>query len=276
MSPQPVPSFDPRRYPGPRPTGPTLVLDGACWALALTADPARPWLPPGSAPPSPAGDAPSSLRWSLAYGANASPARLVAKGLDRRGAVLLPARITGWAPAFEHRMTSYGAVPVTLVPLPGAMTATWVLGVSAQDTAVLDASEGRAPGDSGVPADAEVARLPGPRPADGHAPPRGTYRLGRIGEVVVAGRFRLLDALAYLPGPSTRIQVDAAGTPRCWPAHDQAAARRHLDAGGDWSPAPHVAAPVEGEWPVSHLLSAGRHRWSAGSTEMERSSTTRL
>ena len=256
MSPLPVPPFDPRRYPGPRPTGPTLVLDGAGWGLALTDDPQRPWLPPRSAPPCTARDAPADLRWSLAYGANASPARLVAKGLDRRGAVLLPARITGWAPAFEQRLTSYGAVPVTLVPLPGEVTSTWVLGVTDQDTAVLDASEGRAPGDGGVDGDPAVATVPGPRPADGHTPPRGSYQLGQVGEVVVAGRFRLPDALAYLPGPDTRIQVDAAGRPRCWPAVAQRSARDHVAAGrasravGDL---PGIV-PARGPWPTTPLV----------------------
>ncbi|TVP65282.1 MAG: hypothetical protein EA340_12705 [Nitriliruptor sp.] len=239
-----MPPFDPGSYPGPRAAGPTLVLNGACWGLALTGDPRRPWLPPRSASPCTARDAPADLRWSLAYGANASPARLVAKGLDRRGAVLLPARITGWAPAFEQRLTTYGAVPVTLVPLPGRVTSTWVLGVNEEDTGLLDASEGRAAATStGLP-------------VDGHTPTPGTYQLGGIGQAVVAGRFRLPNALAYLPGPATRIQVHERGW-RTWPADDQHAARRHLDAGGPWAPAPRVAVPVEGEWPGQQLLALG-------------------
>lgn len=243
LDPQPVPPFDPGSYPGPRAAGPTLVLEGDRRGLALTDDPARPWLPPRAVPPCTPRDAPAELRWSLAYGANASPGRLVAKGLDRQGAVLLPARITGWAAAFEQRTTGYGAVPVTLVPVPGRVMATWVLGVTREDTVVLDASEGRAGARDELP-------------ADGHSPPRGTYRLGQVGEVVVAGRFRLPDALAYLPGPLTRIQVDGAGRPRCWPEVAQRSARAHVAAGrasrvvGDLPGMVTVAGP----WPPTPLV----------------------
>ncbi len=247
-----MPAFDPASYPGPRPCGPVLVLDGACWSLALTRDPRRPWRAPGGAPACAASSGADRLRWSVAYGANASPPRLVAKGLDRRGAVLLPARVRGWVPAFEQRTTSYGAVPLTLVRASAPrVTATWVLGLTEPDTGVLDRSEGRAAVDGTAP-------VADPTPADGHTPPTGTYRLCGIGEVVVAERFVLRGALAYLPGPSTRIQIDDAGAPRCWPEVGQRQARAHLDAGG---PSRRVgalrdAAPIVGAWPETPLQRA--------------------
>src|SRR5690606_38322861 len=141
--------------------------------------------------------------WVVAYGSNASPGRLVDKRLDRRGAWLLPAEVRGWVAAFEHRHTGYGSVPLTLVPEAGARLDTWVLGVHVDDLPTLDRSEGRLAGDASGAAG-------GPARDDARQAPPGAYRLGSVGEVVVAGRWRLPDGLAYLPGPRTRVQVTAA------------------------------------------------------------------
>jgi hypothetical protein len=69
----------------------------------------------------------------------------------------------------------------------------------------------------------------------------------------VLGRWVLADGLAYLPGPSARVQVDAHGGWRTWPASDQRAAGRHVDSGGPARPAPVPADVVEGPWPPTPL-----------------------
>jgi hypothetical protein len=243
-----VPRFDPRSYPGPRPAGPVLVYDGE----VATLDPGV-WLDDGlpahaaspAGAPAPVLDPAAPVRFSVAYGSNASPARLHDKGLDVDGAVLLPARMSGYVPAFEARRTGYGAVPLTLVPEPGAVTDTWVLGLPPSATALLDRTEGRVPGHTPERVLAEET--------DGPFAPPGTYQLGRVGEVVVAGRWRLEDALAYLPGRATRIQCDLRGRWRRWPEVDQTAALAHLQRGGPSRPAPPVAAPVFGPWPPTPL-----------------------
>ncbi len=252
-------AFDPATYPGPRPGGPVLVHRGAVHALALRHDATCPdrLAPPDGFPPALSGPA-SAWRWSVAYGANASPSRLIAKGLDVDGAVLLPAEVTGWVPAFEQRLTAYGSVPLTLVPVEGARIETYVLGLPSGSTGVLDRSEGRV--DGGGPA---VRPGTGPhpgssRPADGHVAPPGTYVLGAIGEVVVAGRWVLPDALAYLPGGATRIQIDADGAPRTWPDDDQAAARAHVTAGGPSRPVAPPGIPIAGPWPTTPLVALDR------------------
>ena len=228
------PRFDPASYPGQRPAGPVLVTDDA--EIEVSVAGAVPALPRSS-----------DVRWSLAYGANADPDRLRDKGLTAGGALLLPAVLVGWVTAFEQRRAGYGAVPLTLVPAPGKRVHTWVLGIPAAVVDELDRTEGRAP--QGAPS-AVVPTAGSAR----HAPP-GTYQLGRVGRAEVAGGWALPDALAYLPGPSTRIQV-AGGTWRTWPESDQAAARAHLDAGGSSEPAPPVVAPVLGPWPKTPLVKA--------------------
>lgn len=232
MSPARTPRFDPASYPGRRPAGPVVVTRTRERALAPAALPEllaeRP-----------------QLRWVVAYGANADPDRLRDKGLTGTGAVLLPAELEGWVAAFEARRTGYGAVPLTLVPRQGAVMATWVLGIPDHCTPQLDRTEGRAPG--GAPA----RRDPGAGSAR-HAPP-GTYQLARVGPVTVAGAYRLEDALAYVPGPGTRVQIED-GRWRTWPEHDQRSARRHLEVGGPSAPAPPVVAPVLGDWPADRLV----------------------
>ncbi|MFP4634663.1 MAG: gamma-glutamylcyclotransferase [Nitriliruptoraceae bacterium] len=245
-----VGGFDPRDYPGPRAAGPVLLHRGRTWPLGVDGTRRAPLRrqhaqrdrldPRGRPPPfadegpAPAPgevavlDAPEQVRFSVAYGANASPSRLVDKGLDVDGAVLLPARLAGFVPVFEARRTDYGAVPLTLVAAADAVIDTWLLGVPASATDRLDASEGRRP--------------------DG-----GAYRLGAVGEVAVAERFRLPRALAYRPGPTTRIQLDADGRPRTWPEVDQADAQRHLDAGGPSGTVADVDAVVTGDWPATPL-----------------------
>jgi hypothetical protein len=242
-------AFDPATYPGPRPDGAVLVHRGEVHALPQH-DARFPdhLAPPDELPPGVSGST-SAWRFSVAYGANASPGRLIAKGLDIAGAVLLPAEVTGWVPAFEQRLTAYGSVPLTLVPADGARIETFVLGLPAGSTTLLDRSEGRVDGrvmEAG--ADSEPSD-----PADGHVAPPGTYVLGAIGEVVVAGRFLLRDALAYLPGRATRIQLDADGAPRTWPSNDQAVARAHVTAGGPSRPVSSPPTPIAGPWPPTPL-----------------------
>jgi len=187
---------------------------------------------------------PGVASFSVAYGSNASPARLRDKGLTARGAILLPAVVPDWVAAFEARRTGYGAVPLTFLPSAGAVTRTWVLGLPVALTPLLDRTEGRVP--EGTPAE------PGPEEPGGRFAPPGTYQLGRIGEAVVAGVARLRDVPAYLPGPATRVQVVDEGW-RTWPDHDQAAAAAHLDRDGPSRPAPPVPEPVLGPWPATPL-----------------------
>lgn len=232
--------FDPARYPGWRPDGPVLVHGGTTHTVAVAAagpaavhaDVDAPVLAPGA------------VRWVVAYGSNACPDRLVDKGLDRCGAVLLPARLRGWVAAFEARPTAYGAVPLTLVPAPEAEMVTWVLGVHVGDTAAVDASEGRV---------AEGVAEDGGGPADARHAPAGAYRLAHVGPVVVADRLQLADAVAFVPGPHTQVQVDDTGRWRRWPHVDQAAAVAHLEAGGPSRDAPLVGEVVAGPWPASAL-----------------------
>lgn len=185
-------------------------------------------------------------RWVVAYGSNASPARLIDKHLDRRGAVLLPAVCSGWVPAFEQRRTGYGSVPLTLVPQPGVTTPTWLLGVDVADTGRVDRSEGRVP-DGGTAIERDDRH---------HAPPHA-YVLAHAGPVHVPAastggvELRLDDAVAYLPGPATRVQVDAAGRWRTWPQVDQLGAVAHLDADGPWRHPPAARRIVGGPWPAA-------------------------
>lgn len=186
------------------------------------------------------------VRWVVAYGSNASPGRLVDKRVDRRGALLLPAVLDGYVTAFEGRVTGYGSVPVTLVPSTGVRTPTWVLGVHVDDTPTLDRSEGRLLDDtldvSGPSVRGDLRR----------APP-GAYRLGHVGEVVVARALVLDDALAYLPGVRTAVQADERGAWRTWPDVDQVAAAAHVEAGGPLAAAPAPHHPVRGPWPTTPL-----------------------
>lgn len=232
-----VTPFDPARYPGPRPDGPCVVHAGTVRDVVLPDDPTD---GPRTDVDAEVADL-DSVRWVVAYGSNASPGRLVAKGLDIRGAWLLPAVLDGWLTAFEDRATRYGSIPLTLVPHDAARLETWVLGVHVEDLPTLDRTEGRHP--------ADVVAVD-----DGHSAPPGVYRLGHVGEVVVADRWRLPDALAYLPGARTRVQVTAEGVWRTWPRWDQAAAAAHAAAGGPAADPPPVPSPVTGPWPPTPLL----------------------
>lgn len=236
--------FDPATYPGARSEGPAVVHQGRVEPVAVTGSADTPVHADVAAPVL----EPDCVRWCLAYGSNASPPRLVAKGLDERGALLLPAVVAGWRPAFEARRTRYGAVPLTLVPDRAAVTRTWVLGVHADDVARLDRSEGRVAG--GAACDpGRVAH--GEGDSEVVAPP-GAYDLGAIGAVAVADRFLLEDALAYLPGPPARVQVVAGGW-RTWPESDQAAAASHVAGSGPTQPAPRAVEPLAGPWPRTPL-----------------------
>lgn len=272
-----VTAFDPDRYPGPRPDGPVVVhrgdvwpvvVDGTCDTPVRLADRA---ITDGA--PNPARvtvlAALQRVRFSVAYGSNASPQRLVDKGLDRDGALLLPARMADVAPAYELRRTGYGAVPVTLVPDVGRVVDTWVLGIPEERTGRLDASEGRS----------RHATTGASERDDRRQAPAGSYRLALVGEVAVADRFRLPAALAYCPGPATRIQLLPDGRPRTWPEHDQADARDHLDTAAASGPAPPVGEVVDGAWPATPLadlplfvygsLRPGQPAWPAIADDVE-------
>jgi hypothetical protein len=252
------PRFDPATYPGPRPDGPVLVADGHSTPVEDLHDlVGLGAVAPRRAAPGSGTEAADAWRWIVAYGANASPPRLVDKRLDRDGAVLLPAELRDHVPAFEARRTGYGAVPLTLVPSPGAVTATWVLGLRAASTALLDRTEGRLRGDLEVPAD-QPRHDHEPAADDGvHVAPPGTYRLARIGTVRVAGALVLEGALAYVPGPATRVQVVGDGW-RTWPTWGQADAAAHVDRRGPALPAPAPAEVLVGPWPSTPL------RWEGG------------
>jgi hypothetical protein len=248
------PRFDPAGYPGERPAGPVLVGDRWQVPVRLVAADGGPRVVLDRADAELAGDTvrvvggrgePTAIRWVVAYGANASPERLRDKGLTGPGVLLLPAELTGWVAAFEARTTGYGAVPLTLVPQAGVRTATWVLGVHPDLVGVLDRTEGRV-------ADGAPERVDPRAGSARHAPP-GSYQLGRVGPVRVTGGWLLADGLAYLPGPSTEVQRHDGGW-RTWPAHDQAAARRHLAGDGPTAPAPRPPAPVLGPWPATPLV----------------------
>lgn len=283
-----VGAFDPDDYPGPRPAGPVVVhnrriwpvaVDGPCDAPVRLTDAAR-----AGGAPDPAQirvlDEPQQVRWSVAYGSNASPPRLAEKRLDAHGALLLPARLAGFAPAYELRRTGYGSVPVTLVPSDEVMD-TWVLGIPAELTGRLDASEGRiAEGPRDVAGAGDAGRGHGPAAADGRR--RGaahSYRLAYVGEVAVADRFRLPDAPAYRPGPATRIQLHPDGAARTWPQTGQSAARDHLDVGGPSQPAPPPDRVIAADWPATPLtdlplfvygsLRPGQPAWPAVADDVE-------
>lgn len=212
--------FDPAAYPGWRPDGPTLVHRGTCHRVVVDGDRDQPVRAPVHAPVL----EPGRTRWSLAYGGNACPDRLIDKGLDGSGALLLPAVLSGWQPVFESRATRYGSVPLTLVPAPGQTLGAWVLGVHEDDVPALDRSEGRYLDPDDPP---RVRAAPGSH--DAVTAPVGAYVLGRVGPAAVADRFLLPDTLAYLPGPATTLAADADGAPLAWPACDQAAARAATD-----------------------------------------------
>lgn len=75
----------------------------------------------------------------LAYGANASPARLEAKLGSGARAVGLAARLHGWAVVHSAHVSPYGQVPATIVAAPGAVADVHVLLVA--DRTALDATE---------------------------------------------------------------------------------------------------------------------------------------
>lgn len=205
--------FDPDRYPGWRPDGPVVVRDDEPVPLslddAMLHDPA--W------------------RWSVGFGSNACPDRLVDKGLAERGALLLPATVKGWRAAWEARRSPMtGSVPVTLVPSPGFTLHAWALGMHVDDTDAMDFSEGR-----------------GER-----------YHLTRLGPVVVADRWMLNPGLAYCAAETTvLLSSPEDDTAPLWlDCADHAGAVARLESG-----APTVAAPRTddvvplGQWPVTPL-----------------------
>ncbi|HEX9888711.1 MAG TPA: gamma-glutamylcyclotransferase family protein [Nitriliruptorales bacterium] len=243
--------FDPTTYPGPRPSGATLLYAGREWPVRLGGTRKAPL----NVEPAASGAAvleDRAVRWSVAYGSTASPGRLFDKGLDVRGAVLLPGLVEGWAPVWEARRTaSTGAVPLTLIRSPGTLLELWVLGVVEDDTDLLDASEGR-----GV-----------------------NYALGRTSEVAVGSRFVLPAALAYGPTLGTRLLADA-GDVCIQPAYDQARVGAMVDAGDPVTVgADPLPACIDEGWPPTPLddldlfvygtLMPGQERWEAIAEHVE-------
>lgn len=235
--------FDPRSYPGRRPDGPTLVYQGREWPVRVDGPTDAPVTAPDAAQGADVLGV-GQVRWSVAYGSNASPDRLMDKLLDLRGALLLPARLHGWQLAWEaRRTTSTGAVPLTLVAAPRATLDLWVLGVHHDELESLDRSEGR----------------------------DRNYALGRVGHAAVAGRFLLPEALAYGPTDLTRVLVDEHGGEWTWPPRVQADALAQFDAGGVTRPAPPLVGAVRAAWPPTPLddldlfvygtLKPGMARW---------------
>ncbi len=219
-----VGEFRAQDYPGRRPSGPTLVYSGERFPVRVDGDGARPCSLDG-----PASGAPvlttSLRRWTVAYGANASPERLVAKGLDLDGALILPAFVFGWVRAWESRRTvSTGAIPLTLVRRPGNPLDVHVVGVTLEAAARLDASEVR--GDD--------------------------YVLGRVGPVPVADRFVLSDAVAYGPGPDTRVLAPDAEV-LTWPSTDHATASASFDSEAMSFGADPLPRPITDGWPDTPL-----------------------
>jgi gamma-glutamylcyclotransferase (GGCT)/AIG2-like uncharacterized protein YtfP len=233
-----VTRFDPDAYPGTPPERPVVVWDGRARdlepeTLALRTAPAD------AAPVLRTAD----RRHVLAYGSNACVDRLVDKGLDRRGVVVLPAAAWGWASAWEaRRSTSTGAVPLTLVPSTGRRLDAHVLGVHPADLDRLDASEFRG----------------------------RNYALAEVGDIAIAARWHLRGALAYRPTRRTMVLTDGEGRPLTHPEHDQEAAVESL--GGEAAPVGAAREPVEG-WPPTPLepldlfvygtLQPGERRWEA-------------
>lgn len=213
-----APRFDPTTYPGPRAPGPSLVVDGAVHPIDLA--------PSAGSVLETTVAVPTSLRWSLAYGSNASPERLVDKGVDREGAVLLPAVAEGWAAAWEARLAPVtGSVPLTIVPRIGARLEAWLLGVGPEAAVALDRSEGR-----------------------GHR-----YVMGRIGPVEVAGLVTADQVGVYGPGVGTRVLLDGDDI-ATWPARDQSWARRRVEEGGPTMAAPPLPDQVDHGFPTTFVL----------------------
>lgn len=190
-------------------------------------------------------------RWSLAYGANASPDRLIDKGLDLAGAVLLPASVLGWQRAWEaRRTTSTSAIPLTLHRSASARLDVMVLGIVPEHAELLDLSEGRG----------------------------SNYVLARVGPVAVASRFLLEDALAYGPTSGTRLLLHE-GRVVVYPDADQVAAAALFDVEHPVSLPTAAVADVGQGWPDTPLsdlplfvygtLQPGRSRWSAIEAHVE-------
>ncbi|MDX1657718.1 MAG: gamma-glutamylcyclotransferase family protein [Nitriliruptorales bacterium] len=244
-----MPRFDPTTYPGTPVGEPTLVFRGRSWPLGLGRHRDEPVVGPDAVAGAQVLTGP--WRWSLAYGSNASPDRLIDKGLDTAGAILIPAAVLGWQRAWEaRRTTSTGAVPLTLQPAPGARLDVPVLGLLPDDAEILDASEGRGP----------------------------NYTLGRIGPVAVGARFHLEDALAYGPTGDTRVLLEH-GRIASYPAVAQSRASELFDR----PEPPSVAAEPLGQagdgWPSTPLddlplfvygsLQPGHRRWEAIAPHVE-------
>lgn len=182
--------------------------------------------------------------WTVAYGSNACPDRLVDKGLDLHGAVLLPATVPGYVRAWEaRRTTSTGAVPLTLQRADAGFLDAWVLGLLPEDMAGLDATEGRG----------------------------SNYLVGEVGPVAVADRWLLAPALAYGPTPDTRL-LATQGRMCTYPEVDQVACGPLLDDPlGVHLHADPLVNPIADGWPETPLedldlfvygtLQPGHERW---------------
>lgn len=219
MEPLQVGVFDPATYPGWRPDGPVAILGSR--VVPIEEDDVA--LLDGD------------WRWSVAFGSNACPDRLIDKEVAQYGAMLLPARVTGWRVAWEARRSPMtGAVPVTLVPVEGHELDTWVLGIHPDGVEAMDYSEGRAV---------------------------GRYHLAEVGPARVGESWLLDPAVAYTAGPKAVLLTspDDDKTPLWLDEADQAAALARLEV-TDRGDAPVVPAgqattivPPD-VWPTTELV----------------------
>ena len=78
----------------------------------------------------------------LAVGANASPARLAAKYGSDAVIPVMRAVIRDFVIVFAGHFCSYGAIPATLYPSPGARTCIWINWLTPEQRLIMDRSEG--------------------------------------------------------------------------------------------------------------------------------------
>jgi hypothetical protein len=95
----------------------------------------------GEARPLPGGPLPAGRIALLAFGANASPARLVEKLGPAARLPVLAGRLRGFDVAYSAHVSLYGSIPGALVRSPGTTIPVHVLLPDDEQLAVLDASE---------------------------------------------------------------------------------------------------------------------------------------
>ncbi len=143
---------------------------------------------------------PLEARWHerrtavIACGSNGAPARL-AKKFAGTGAQIpvTPAWLSDWAVVYSAHFTSYGALPATLHPCPGARTRLCVTWLSAAQLEVMHRSEGAGERYDYALLDRLVLEIEG----HGTIERAGSY-LSRRGPLAQAGRpVRLAETLTH-------------------------------------------------------------------------------